>query len=260
MTAYDKKLCISNVYYLTKEQGKKLGDVETTAGVSAGYFSRLNKEESTANPSIEVLASVADQLGVTVDALISRDYSAMSSSERYVSNFLDKLIKKSNSGESIWERETKAFIEGLGCDQDGDAIHPLYEHIYDGTVQDWRCVYQSLFNPGERYYIVGDCFKLSIDPKQTFYLMKVSMFEQPEPPMDEDEFELYLVKNRHPESICRSWTYGNHVFARALKKLYEAAAESSRHVKLSSNVRSAIDSFMTELQTLGDDLDGELPF
>ncbi len=261
MSTFDRKICVSNIYFLTKALGKKLGDVEIAAGVSPGYFSRFNREESTGNPSVEVLASVSDQLGVTLDALMSRDYSVMSESEKYVMRFLDKLIMKSNSGDTVWERDTKSYIESLGANQDGYAIHPLFENRFDEYTGGWRCCYNSLFFPGYSYHVVGDCFRLCIDERQTFYLMKVEPIETPEAPFDDDKYELYLVKKGRPETICCSCIYGNCVFAHPLKKLYEAAILSSRHVKLSKNVRNAIDSFMIEPQSLGvDDLDGELPF
>ena len=76
MAGFDKKRCLSNVYFLTKQKGLRLGDVETGAGVSLGYFSRLNKVDSSNNPSIEVLVSVADNLGITLDALCGFDFSS----------------------------------------------------------------------------------------------------------------------------------------------------------------------------------------
>lgn len=274
MSFYNRKLCISNVYYLTKIQGKKLGDVETSAGVSPGYFSRLNKEDSTANPSIEALASVAFTLGVTVDALISRDYSSMSESERFVMDFLDKLIVASHSGEKIWTRESTTYLKGLSTDEDGDPVHPLFQRFYNNAYNCWDARFTSLFFPGSDYRIADDCFTLNLGDSSDLYLMKVNTPEGEDTVVDTDEYELYAVNCGVPETICRSSMYGNHVFADALETLYAAASESSKHVKLSDNVKNVITAFMNGQQPsfekrqqkslpatgLGFDDDGELPF
>ena len=97
MASFDKNRCLNNIYFLVKEKNLKIGDLEAGAGVSIGYISRLNKDDSKATPSIEFLVSVADKLDVTIDALIQYDYTTPTASERYVMDFLDRLIQKTAS-------------------------------------------------------------------------------------------------------------------------------------------------------------------
>lgn len=67
---FDKRRCMSAIYAIAKEKGVKIGDLEKETGVSTGYLSKLNKEENTSSPSIELLVAAAQLLGVTVDMLI----------------------------------------------------------------------------------------------------------------------------------------------------------------------------------------------
>lgn len=254
MAVYNRKICLSNLYFLSKEKGIRLGDIETTAGVSPGYFSRLNKEDSTANPSVEVLSSVADQLGVPIDGLISQDYSSMSESERFVMDFLDKLVIDSDAGDAIWERQTQSYLNNLDIDQDGNTAHPLFEAFWDENSHEWKATYRSLFFPDDLFVVNGDCFKLQLD-NGSLYLMKVTSSLSPSASNNQDEFELYAVNYGGAGTVCRSWTNGNHVFAGALKTLYVAAAESSKHVKLSDGVRNLITHYMSNRLDLED-----LPF
>ena len=73
MASFDKNRCLNNIYFLVKEKNLRIGDLEAGAGVSIGYISRLNKDDSKATPSIEFLVSIADKLDVTIDALIQYD-------------------------------------------------------------------------------------------------------------------------------------------------------------------------------------------
>ena len=103
---FDKRRCMSAIYAIAKEKGVKIGDLEKEANVSTGYLSKLNKEENTSSPSIELLVAVARVLGVTIDMLVYSEYEGLSSNEKYMLKFLDRLIKKTLSGELQWEKET----------------------------------------------------------------------------------------------------------------------------------------------------------
>ena len=262
MAGFDKKRCLSNVYFLTKQKGLRLGDVETGAGVSPGYFSRLNKGDSSTNPSIEVLVSVADTLGITLDALCGFDFSSMTESERFVASFLDKLIEKSRTGEAIWIRETVAEMSNIDIDEQCESTHPMFTAIQetsdDGYHSYWRIAYMSPFFRGEEYRLVGDGFKLPMSNDNTLYLYPVMSTEEQEPPTPR-EYDLCMVKSFHVDPICRSSLYGSNTFKEILPKLYEAAGESNRHIGLNEDTRRAINYFMTGMDPIfSNDLD--LPF
>ena len=44
---FNKKIMLDNISFLLNESGKKIGELETEAGVSTGYISRISKDEKT---------------------------------------------------------------------------------------------------------------------------------------------------------------------------------------------------------------------
>ena len=59
---YSKKVLMDNIYYLAKKNNITLGKLEELVGLSAGYLSRLNREDNNSNPSIDVVSSFSKQL------------------------------------------------------------------------------------------------------------------------------------------------------------------------------------------------------
>ena len=51
---YDKKVCLKNLGILIDQKKIKIGQLEQAVGVSAGYLSRLSKDDNTTKISIEL--------------------------------------------------------------------------------------------------------------------------------------------------------------------------------------------------------------
>lgn len=254
MGSFEKKRCLDNIYFLAKEKNIRIGDLEARAGVSAGYFSRLNKEDSKANPSIEVLTAVSEKLGVTIDALINYSYNELNSSEKYILNFIERLLSLTVSGDKLWDRERIKKVLSLGVDEDNVAIHPLMEVRTVFTQIDQTTgypdyhegvVYNSLFHEDEYIGLLGDIYSIEIDQSRTVYLTLIGAGEDEDagiPP--QEEYEMYIVSGREVSPVCHSSYNQNTPFNTALENLYKAASESSKHPKINSMVKSAIDDFM----------------
>ena len=90
---FDKRVCMDNIYAIAKDKSIKIGDLEKKAGLSTGYLSKLSKEGNTAIPGIETLSTIADALSVSMDYLVSVNYRELNKDEKYVSSFIEKLIK-----------------------------------------------------------------------------------------------------------------------------------------------------------------------
>lgn len=101
MNFYNRAYCIENIFVLAKEKNIKIGELENAAGVSSGYLSRLKKEGNESNPSIDILCAIADKLDVSIDSLVSKRLSVLSPEERYMLEFLNKMIKNTED-ENIW--------------------------------------------------------------------------------------------------------------------------------------------------------------
>lgn len=249
MKEFNKMLCLSNIYHLAKSKNIKIGDLESAAGVSAGYISRLNKADTKTSPSIEMLAVAADMLGVSLDALLYHDYEALTPTEKYMVDFLEKLQAKTVSHDQIWRRETYSRLHRVYQDQHGNPDHPLFDWQKNDSDSYPSIAYNSLFREAEQVVVIDDAYILPFNGSDFLYLMKVGVPVE----MDdrgntmETEYELYLVDSRWNVSIvCHSTWEEESPYNQPLADLYTAAADSSKHPILTSNVRSAIDNFMYE--------------
>lgn len=249
MKEFNKMLCLSNIYHLAKSKNIKIGDLESAAGVSAGYISRLNKADTKTSPSIEMLAVAADMLGVSLDALLNHDYEALTPTEKYMVDFLEKLQAKTVSHDQIWRRETYSRLHRVYQDQHGNPDHPLFDWQKNDSDSYPSIAYNSLFREAEQVVVIDDAYILPFNGSDFLYLMKVGVPVE----MDdrgntmETEYELYLVDSRWNVSIvCHSTWEEESPYNQPLADLYTAAADSSKHPILTSNVRSAIDNFMYE--------------
>ena len=254
MSNFDRKRLLSNIATLTKDKNVRMGDLEAAAGVSAGYFSRLNKGESNAIPNIEVIAAVAEKLEVTIDCLVRVDYETLTPSERYLIDFINKLISKATSFEMLWEGESVKKMLAAGMNQDGCAIHPLFEvrSVNMGTgmsgYPDYedQVVYNSLFHEGEFLGLLGPSYHIDFDGGSVFWIADVGI-EYGEEMAPDEEIELYMQKNYKVIPICHTVANGVSPFNEILFSLYKAAAETSKRPKIDASVKSAIDSFMEDL-------------
>lgn len=251
MKSFDKKICLANIYYLAKEKNIKIGDLETAAGVSVGYLSRINKEDNETNPSIELLISVAKTLDVSLDALINYEFDRQTPTEVYLLKFVEKLTHDTIHNDYAWRKETEAYLKNLGFDQNGDVDHPLMT-LFDPYEQEHSSLrYISHFadHPGDGNIDVhGDCFNANLPGGACVYLMHV---------VDISDFsvgyELYLFNNHSVTPLCNDRMHGG--FASALENLYSAVSESCKHIKIDSMTRNIIDSYMQGAASLlGDDL------
>lgn len=267
---FDKKRCISNIYFLAKDQGKKIGDIENKAGVSAGYISRINKDDNNTNPGIEFLTSVADELGVSLDALISDEFEALSPTQTYLVNFLERLIKLTQSHEIKWNRESESELASVSVDEEGNPEHPLYSFAWRAEETQYHsrfCMGEDFTQSDDRYAPAGDGYNVYVGDNASVYLMKVK--REPWGPDDDIEdpfYELYLVQGKNVEPLCYSRGSVTSPYAALLPKLYQKVADAYGKVDIKQNAKDIIDAFMsrTERKLLFLDIDeqynDELPF
>lgn len=253
MKEFNKRLCLSNIYYLAKQKNVKIGDLESAAGVSTGYISRLNKADTKTSPSIEMLVAVADMLDVSLDALLHHDFEILTPCEKYMVDFLSKLIEKTSNNDELWRRETFSKLSHIRTDEDGNPNHPLFSWQsrlnpgMGGYPEEQSFIaYNSLFREDENVNVCDDGYVLPFG-NQSLYLMKVIVSTEIDDKGNdaEYEYELYMVDRSWNVSIvCHSTWEEESPYNQPLIDLYAAAADSSKHPILSANVRSAIDNYM----------------
>ena len=250
---FDKTKCLNNIRYLAKSKGINLGDLETGAGVSAGYLSRIGKEDNKSSPSIEVLTSIADKLGVSLDGLVGFDYAGMSPTERYIIDFIEKLASQTLGGFQNWEKETSASFANINKYPDDTTSHPLF------VVSGRNITYNSYFASQEGTTPAGEFYHTPLTGRNYLYLTKVTY-----PNTSGCDYEIYIAEYQDynhawsVEPVCSTNPAMETSFDEALERLYTTVKDSCRNVKVNQAVRSVIDSFMRP--PFEDIEDGELPF
>lgn len=254
---FDKRICISNIYQLAKEKGLKIGDLEKAAGVSAGYLSRINKEDNTTVPAVDFIAGIAKELGVTVDAIINNDYSSPTPTEKYILSFIDRLLAQTNADKLDWQKETVSQLHSVGYDEQGEPAHPLFtEEFAEGNTS--NIVYSSRFHEG--FDVSGDCFRLALPGTHNTYVY-IMCVDDPDVkglPMAGDSYELYIVKHWKVHALCSTLS-STSMFNNCLTQLYMSVKESCNHPKLDTDIMAEIEAFMggATAPTIDND---ELPF
>lgn len=260
---------VDNAYFLCKSKGVKISEVEIKASVSSGYLSRL-KGEKNPKPNADVIVATSDTFSVPVDVLLNYKLDVLTPSERYIVDFLEKLIKDTVEDKLFWEKQTKKY---LSCP---DVEHPLFSKrsLYRDSKVEYNC-YESRFpkptfsysddeqgeiEEVEEICIEDDCFKLEMPKGYTLYLMRTCYG----PYEDGDAlggtgYEVYMVREgdiNNPDEIIplcdgHDCSEGS-LFATQLRQVYTLVVEACGHVKLREDVKAALDIFMNGEPENGD--------
>lgn len=240
---FDKKRFLKNVYYLVKIKEIKIGVLEANANVSTGYLARLNKDDNKSVPSIEVLVSISDMLGVSMDSLIGCDLESMSGNDKYICRFLDKLIFDTTNNKYVWTKEDAAVLYST----ERGVEHPLLKNAGDHHL--YNNHYQSLFRPNEDVELDHCQYFVKIRQNTFLYLMStlVSLKSMNTDEIKvEKEIELYYAKEQAVRTVCRKHYMQHSPFNEKLLQLRQAAQNSTQHVNLDKELREVIDDFMAE--------------
>ncbi len=266
MDGVNQQLLFKNIEFLIKEQNKKVGEVETEAGVSAGYISRATRGGGS-KPGIDFVVNVAHILQVGVDTLLNVDMADLTPTEKYLLSFLEKLKNDTNQDLLDWERETSESLNNLEADQYGNTGHPLFNErtFYEETDAEYpnqvtRVVFAS-HTFDVHTAIHGDCFTLKMKNQSHLYVMNISksVYRM----RDDDAFakEIWMcTEGNSPQFLCSN--YNDSQLSTAVDTLYAAILENTKHPKVKQSVKYIIDAYMK-----GDneddpkpDFDEEIPF
>ena len=207
--------------------------------MTAGYLSKLQKDESKTNNILDFIVNVSGLLGVSVDSLVHLDFSSLTKNEKYFADFIDKLIRETTEGNLCWDKETKETLNDF-CYQ---SQHPLFiaDELHSDTYEPKSYKYNSLFEKNVK--ISSDCYNVEINGA-TLYFMNVYSENEP------FGIELYFVKpidyeHNNVIKICQIGV--NSPLEKIGGDLCNAANESSNHIKLDNNAKSIIDDFMSDI-------------
>lgn len=234
MSTFDKDLCMKNIYFQAKAKNIKIGELETAAGVSAGYLSRLTKEGNEGNPNIETLCAISEKLEMPLDILLTVDLSGLSGTEAYMVKFLRRLIEETKEDKVSWK------FDGVDALYRGDCQdNKLVKYKTDEFVEGYA--YYSLF--GQNYRRIDDeMYRFSQIEGQEFYLAKVN--EDATNRDSDSVYEMYFCSGDEVKKLCSSNKGVNKAFIELLDELYQVIHKKIREPKVEDDVKEAIDIFM----------------
>lgn len=233
---YSKKRFLSNLGYLMKKKNVRIGEIETAANLSAGYFSRIKGEENDSQcPNIEALYAIAEKLDVSLDFLLNAELTSLNDSEEYLLKFINWLIKNTEIGKLDWKKQ---YME----DVTNDGKHPLNHWVAEvGYNSDPYLVYDSLFT-NKQLEIANDVCYLDLEDNKRIYLVQCRFTDQEESPFM--QYEMYMMLGKEKRKVANGGDDTKSVFEKTLSNLFSFALKSSNDVKLEGDVKEEIKKFM----------------
>ena len=261
--SFDKNLMLANIYYLIKEQGRKIGEVENDAGMSSGYLSRVSKDQFT-KPGIDFIFNVANILKVSIDTLVGVDLTALTPTEEYLLRFMEKLRDDTTSDKLDWKRESSESLNRLQSDENGEVGHPLFslETFEDfGQYEVPERITEVVFvsHTFDCYtFIDGDCYSLRLKNGSHIHLMHIAKRRYSSGDPNAHAIEMWMTGDNGKQYLCSN--IENTPLSKLLTGLYTVVSDYSKHPKVMKELRYVIDAFMKD--DLEDDpIDpDELPF
>lgn len=265
---FNRDRFFDNIAYLIKKNNLKIGELESSAGVSAGYISRASKDDKS-RPGVEFVMKVAELLGISVDTLLRADLTNTTPTEKYLLSFLGKLNKETIGDKLEWTRESKDELNRMEEDRNGNIEHPLFSVQTFEESNEFgepvRTVTRIVFvshNFDCHTVITNDCYCLRMKNGTFLHIMSICKPYAPLSDPENSAIEIWMTAPRMaPQFLCDN--KGDMALTRLIEGLYATVSENMRHPKISSALKYVIDSFM-ENNDLEDDppaiYDEEIPF
>lgn len=248
-TDFDRTLFFDNISYLIKKHDLKIGEIENSAGVSAGYISRASKDEKS-KPGVEFVMKIAELLQINVDTLLRADLTNATPTEKYLMSFLGKLNSDTVADSLNWIREPKVELNRIQADEYGDTGHPLFKlrtydapNDYDGSIEEVTQVVFASHNFDYQTGIHKDCYSLRMKNGTLLHLMNI--FKVYSSISDPDTFaiEIWMTPPKaEAQFLCDN--KGEVTISSLIDGLYTTVSENMRHPKIDKNLQYVIDAFM----------------
>lgn len=271
---YDKQVLFRNVRYLLKQKendGVRLGQIERDADLKPGYMSRLEKPDNNTEPSMNFIITAARALNVSMDLLVEVDMEAITPSEKYALDFIDKLKNDTLGGKLDWNVEYQGELNRLEEDNNDEVWHPLFSYLtfYRQSEVEYPDQVTEVVFPSHSFdtntYIHDDCYNIRLKNGARLYVMNISKAVYNTREGDE-ALAIELWMSMPPATqyevygdaryICSSKDEGP--VGESVKELYSVIKQFMKHPKYKADVANIIDAFMADDFT--DDDDDPIPF
>lgn len=256
---FDKNILFDNIYYLIKEQDKKIGEVENAIGVSSGYISRTYKDGG--KPGIDFIINISKALKVSIDALLKIKLNSLTPTERYILSFLEKMVQDTNADRLNWKTEKADYLNHLAVDMNGISEHDLFSpgFIVETNGDAYPDYHTSpiFFSKsfGEDTIINGDCYNIRLKNHTYLYIMNISLDGDANTPFAFAK-EVWIKSRSERQCLCTTGDKAG--LSDIIDVLYSTVKESLKHPKINKDIKYSMDAFMND-DIEDDDNDG-LPF
>lgn len=255
---YSKKILLSNIEYLIRKNDIKIGELESCANVSVGYFSRLkNNENDSMCPSIDTISLIADKLNVSINTLLFIDLTTLTETEQYIIKFIEELTLKTEINQLEWDKESIADFYDIS--KYNRKSNPL-GYTSPNSYGEYEIEYKSLY-ADEKLKLIGPIYKL-FRVKRDVYISKVEYDFDPDTTYELKSgigYELYFVEKTNSKTlhkICGVMIDSNKLeIFDIMENLYKVIEESQSKLKLDDEARIGIKEFLN-----GEDDIDDLPF
>ena len=110
---FNRKQLVENINNIIQQKKLKVGEVEQAIGISTGYISRLSKAGNESIPATDVIWKLARHFGVSIDALISGDFSEGTDNLSILRKFVKTLNVQTAEGLLKWSPVTTKYVNGV---------------------------------------------------------------------------------------------------------------------------------------------------
>ena len=138
-----------------------------------GYLARLRQGRENASPGAEFLLAVANQLSVSLDSLLTFDFSEATETEKIVLSFAEKLRQDTETQALRWKEDVSVPSMDMPVRPDGTAVHPLF---HAKPVEEFVSmnVYHSFFRPDRTDLCPAKIYFCTLGRKNLLYLVAVT--------------------------------------------------------------------------------------
>ncbi len=242
---FKKQKFIDNFKALVAKTGVKIGQIETEAMVAPGYLSRIDKPDSTTDPSIEFIATAARLLDVSIDFLLTGKVEELSQTEAFLVDFFDSIIEDTAKDEIVWKVDEKPddeYFSETGYPQ--SVGHPLYWSRGNEKSM-FTVYYNSQFEDGV-HVVAGICSYVGTLPNTSdrLYIMACAK-DNSDPEKDKSDtfVECYLETGNEVSPLCSSHRTCETV-SKKITELYKEIGKSAKRIHISHDAVAAINKYM----------------
>lgn len=246
---FDRAKLMTNIIALIKEKGIRIGELEKRIGISAGYISKMTKAENESMPGIDLIFKLAQELEVSMEALICGDFNKSNDNLLFLIQFLHSLIEDINIHRDEWRQFTD--YNALRTEYDFPALPMMAETLEE---RDATFRYVSGFKLDAKLTVTNDNFYAFISGIGPIVLFKL---ENHLPEGRKTELELYAINMDSDEEsvipMCSSLDSDGEI-APYLMDLYNCLLRHSKDIQISDRTRNLINGYLRSRDP------SELPF